>query len=137
MGAEKYILATKPLDVSHTAENIAEQFSEIVHEFEINGKLVAIVHDEAANMVASSRQLATQYNLESVVCAAHKLQSWRRHTLESRRPVQKLLVESRQLVSHFHHIAQATRILNDHRLMYTKGNRQLLQPLQVIQNVPA
>ena len=74
-------------------------------EFGIEEKIVAIVHDEAANMVAASRRLD---GMESQVCAAHMLQTCLRHAFASSKPIQKLLAEARKVATHFHHSALAT-----------------------------
>lgn len=129
---QSYVLGTRPLDGSHTAVNIATQFSDIVAEYGIADKLAGVVHDEAANMMAASRQLATKYDLHSVVCAAHMLQTCLRHTLDSSKSVQKLLAESRRLVSHFHHSSNATSMLNAQQVQQSKDN----VPLRVVQDVP-
>ena len=42
---------------SHTASNIAEHIRSIAAEFGIADKVTAMVHDEAANMVAAGQQL--------------------------------------------------------------------------------
>ncbi|KAF3833166.1 hypothetical protein F7725_026831, partial [Dissostichus mawsoni] len=47
-----FVLETKVLEVSHTAANIAERLGEVMEEFGIPPeKRVAVVHDNAANMV--------------------------------------------------------------------------------------
>ncbi|KAF3860134.1 hypothetical protein F7725_000389 [Dissostichus mawsoni] len=50
---------TKVLEVSHTAANIAERLGEVMEEFGIPPeKRVAVVHDNAANMVLCAQQLS-------------------------------------------------------------------------------
>ena len=77
-----FVLATRPLDGRHTADNLAKQFTEIVTEFGIAGKVIAVVHDEVPNMVAASRMLTEKLGVQGVVCAAHRLQTCLRHTLD-------------------------------------------------------
>ncbi|KAK1887488.1 Zinc finger BED domain containing protein 4 [Dissostichus eleginoides] len=54
-----FVLETKVLEVSHTASNIAERLGEVMEEFGIlPEKRVAVVHDNAANMVLCAQQLS-------------------------------------------------------------------------------
>ena len=135
---KSFVLATRPLDGRHTADNLAKQFCSIMDEFKLTEKVAAIVHDEAANMVAASRLIKEQLgtSCRSVACAAHMLQTCLRHTLDSSKPVQKLLADGRRLVSFFHHSSHASDNLNAAQLSYAKDNNiNMQQPLRVIQDV--
>ncbi|XP_065197184.1 zinc finger BED domain-containing protein 4-like [Sycon ciliatum] len=135
---QSVVLATRPLDDRHTAVNIAAQLKEIVEEFGISEKVVAIVHDEARNMVAASTllQADSDSDVQGVVCAAHMLQTCLRHALDSSKPVQKLLAEGRRLVGHFHHSSHATAQLNAQQVSHAKENKLTLQqPLRLMQDV--
>ena len=124
---QSFVLATRPIDGSHTAANIADHVQSIAVEFGIEEKIVAIVHDEAANMVAASRRLD---GMESQVCAAHMLQTCLRHAFASSKPIQNLLAEARKVATHFHHSALATGNLVARQ---TAANQN---PLKLVQDVP-
>ncbi|XP_065177356.1 uncharacterized protein LOC135808138 [Sycon ciliatum] len=135
---QSVVLGTRPLDDRHTAVNIAAQLKEIVEEFGISERVVAIVHDEARNMVAASTllQADSDSDVQGVVCAAHMLQTCLRHALDSSKPVQKLLAEGRRLVGHFHHSSHATAQLNAQQVSHAKENKLTLQqPLRLMQDV--
>ena len=52
------MLTTMPLQNRHTASNIAEWLEEVVARFEIPpSNIIAIVHDNGANVVAAARIL--------------------------------------------------------------------------------
>ena len=53
----------------HTAENISHEIRRVCQEWEIDNKIVAIVTDNAANMVAAARNLGWQ----NIPCFAHTL----------------------------------------------------------------
>ena len=128
------VLATRPMDVRHTAENVSQHAAAIAEEFGISGKVVGIVHDEAPNMVAAARILAEKDSKwSSLVCAAHRLQTCLKHAIDSSSPVQKLLAAARKLVTHFHHSAISTRHLLDKQIGHAESGDK--QPLKVIQDV--
>ena len=54
---KSYVLATQIIDGRHTAVNIVQHLRTVVKEFLPLNKICCVVHDEAANMVASGRQL--------------------------------------------------------------------------------
>ena len=64
-----FVLETFNLCVSHTAENIAAELFQIADEWNITEKVVAIVTDNAANMVAAVRITGWKH----IPCFAHTL----------------------------------------------------------------
>ena len=73
---QTYVVAVKPLEGSHTAENIAQWNIGVLHEFSIaESKVYAIVHDNRSNVVPAIRNLKGELpNVTSVRCAGHTLQ---------------------------------------------------------------
>eukprot|EP00117_Sycon_ciliatum_P033640 scpid109614/ scgid25850/ len=69
------------------SHSVAEHIKSIAAEFGIADKVTAIVHDEAANMVAAGRKL----DWSSEICAAHRLQTCLRHAFDDAAPTKKLL----------------------------------------------
>ncbi|KAJ8348900.1 hypothetical protein SKAU_G00274890 [Synaphobranchus kaupii] len=63
-------LTTMPLEHRHTASNIAEWLEEVVARFEI----IAIVHDNGANIVAAANILEEKHGWSSIRCTGHTLQ---------------------------------------------------------------
>ena len=124
---QSFVPATRPVDGSHTASNLAEHIQSIAEKFGIRDKIVAVVHDEAANIVAATRQLSD--SMEPQVCSAHMLQTCLRHAFASSKPVTKLLAEARKIATYFHHSALATSHLAARQ---TAAHQQ---PLAVMQDV--
>jgi hypothetical protein len=68
-------LTTMPLQDRHTGSNIAEWLEEVVARFEIPpSNIIAIVHDNGANVVAAARILEEKNGWSSVRCTGHTLQ---------------------------------------------------------------
>ena len=133
---QSYVLATRVMDGRHTAVNIAQHLCTVVKEFLPLDKICGAVHDEAANMVAAGRQLHDDLGYESLVCAAHMLQTCLRHSFDSSQQIQKLLSHARKLVGHFHHSALATDALCACQIAHTDASSSVEQrPVKVIQDV--
>ena len=135
---KSYVLATRIIDGRHTAVNIVQHLRTVVKEFLPLDKICCVVHDEAANMVASGRQLHDDLKCESVVCAAHMLQTCLRHSFDSSQQIQKLLSLARKLVGHFHHSTLATEALCAHQAAHSDGSSSSAveqRPVKVIQDV--
>jgi hypothetical protein len=64
-----FVLETFILCVNHTAENIAAELVRIADEWNITEKVVAIVTDNAANMVVAIRITRWKH----IPCFAHTL----------------------------------------------------------------
>ena len=128
------VLATCPPDGSHTAQNNTYYLLAIAEEFAITNKVIAVVHDGAANMVAVSARRKESHGWNGQVRAAHMLQTCLRHTFENSAPLKKLLAAARHLVGHFHHSAVATENLLQEESASGADQRCALK---VIQDVPS
>lgn len=69
-----YVLETSEFSDRHTSANIAERLTEIASQYCSCNKVSAVVHDNAANMVASLRILRDEKGWEGIRCSAHTLQ---------------------------------------------------------------
>ena len=125
------VLETARFRGSHTAERLAAVSRNVVESFGVKEEVVAITHDEAANMVAAGRKLSDDDGWESTVCMAHQLQTIIRHTLDSSSTIQRVLACCRKLLGYFKHSSSATDILHDKQLALKKDQ----QPLTVVQDV--
>lgn len=94
-------LTTMPLEDRHTASNIAEWLEEVVARFEIPlGKIIAIVHDNGANIVAAAKTLEEKHGWSSVRCTGHTLQLVINSALKHS-SIDKAIGAARCLVEHF------------------------------------
>ncbi|XP_063749861.1 E3 SUMO-protein ligase ZBED1-like [Eleginops maclovinus] len=98
-----YVLTTMPLEERHEAENIAKWLEESVEKMGISFKedILAIVHDNAANIVAALRILHDRYGVASHRCAGHTLQLVIGHALKKDPQINRTLGAARSLVEHF------------------------------------
>lgn len=109
---ESFMLQTAVFSGSHTADNLATHARNTCSKFKLPaGKVVGLVHDEAANMMAAGRQLEEGEGWANVACGAHRIQTVVRHAVGEVREVETLLAASRRLVSHFHHSSKSTEEL--------------------------
>ncbi|XP_049902249.1 E3 SUMO-protein ligase ZBED1-like [Epinephelus moara] len=94
-------LTTMPLEERHSASNIAEWLGEVVARFEIPpSKIIAIVHDNGANIVAAAKVLEEKHGWSSVRCAGHTLQLVINSSLKHTN-IEKAVGAARCLVEHF------------------------------------
>ena len=84
-------------DESHTAANISAAILSHVCFWEIEEKIVCIVQDNAANMIAGMNCA----NLKSLSCFAHSLQLIIKDGVLTQPAVQQLLSTARLLVGHY------------------------------------
>lgn len=91
----------------------------------MQGKVHAIAHDSAANIIAALRLIEdVDY---SICCAAHTLQTCVKHALKSVEAFTKILKKASSLVSHFHHSNVATHELEKKQKQLGLKNLKLLQ----------
>ena len=125
---ESYVLRTSLFPGSHTAANIADHAVATCATFDLDEtKIVAAVHDEAANMVAAGRLRKEEFGWANEGCGAHRLQTAVKHAISSVREVEVLLAHSRRLVAHFHRSSLATEALVKQQTAGTKTPLKLIQ----------
>ncbi|KAL7387336.1 hypothetical protein ABVT39_022228 [Epinephelus coioides] len=96
-----YNLTTMPIEERHTAENIASWVEGVAEKFDFSlENVLAIVHDNAQNIVAAVRILEEKHGVASIRCAGHTFQLVVNHTMKE--PViDKALSAAWCLVQHF------------------------------------
>ncbi|CAM4611237.1 unnamed protein product [Leuciscus chuanchicus] len=99
---------TLPFEERHTAENIASWLENVAKKFDISFEnILAIVHDNARNIVAALRILEERFGVVSHRCAGHTLQLVVNHAMDN--PViNKALSATRCLVKHIKKSEPAT-----------------------------
>uniref|UniRef100_A0A8C4YW19 HAT C-terminal dimerisation domain-containing protein n=1 Tax=Gadus morhua TaxID=8049 RepID=A0A8C4YW19_GADMO len=104
-----FVLCTKPLEDRHTAENIARWIEEVAEKFDFSllDDVLAIVHDNAANVLKALRILEERQGVASLRCAGHTTQLIVNHALKE--PcINKALGAARSLAGYFHSSDVAT-----------------------------
>ena len=127
------VLQTAVFQGGHTAVRLAQHFTGVLDGYDIPWHLVvAVTHDEAANMVAAANRLEDDVGCKSQVCMAHRLQTVIRHAVDKTNGVDKVLSAARKLVGHFKHSALASDALYQKQLQLEPSVR----PKRVVQDVP-
>jgi len=97
-----YTLSTHEMEERHTAENLAIRLGNTFNVWEVNSKVIAVVTDNARNIVYAISLISSDTNISSVTCAAHSLQLAINHSLRQDN-IQLLVEKCSKLVSHFKH----------------------------------
>ncbi|KAL7854971.1 hypothetical protein SRHO_G00033500 [Serrasalmus rhombeus] len=120
-------LTTMPLQDRHTASNIAEWLEEVVARFEIPAsKIIAIVHDNGANVVAAANILVEKHGWSSVRCTGHTLQLVINAALKHP-SIEKAIGATRCLVQHFKKSELACTKLKDKQQQMATPEHSLVQ----------
>ena len=102
------VLQVLPLEESHTGQNLAEKYLEMLADWEIRLDQVHLVlRDNAANMAKAMRDAS----LPSTGCFAHTLQLVVRDGVLSQRVVTETLAVCRKIVGHFKLLLSVEKLL--------------------------
>lgn len=121
-----FVLSTRSFNVAHTAENITTVLCASTSLWNLDGKTVGFVTDNASNITNAVEN--SYYDL--VRCHAHTLQLCIKDSLKQQPLIENLLTKCRKLVGHFKHSSTSRRKLTE----IQKRNTQFSQ-LKFIQEV--
>ena len=122
---KSYTLCTHDIEGRHTTENVTAVVVSMQEEGRITNKLIAVVHDNASNMHASSNLLE---NLKySVSCAAHNLQLSIKDAFQTVEQFSDEVKKASKIVQHFHHSNLATSALHDSQKQLSLPEQKLIQ----------
>ncbi|XP_005110616.1 zinc finger BED domain-containing protein 4-like [Aplysia californica] len=119
------VLETPRIAEAHTAANIAVILAEVMENWRIRDKVVAIVTDNASNMVAAIEQLKIRH----MPCFAHTLNLVVTDTLAAVTGFQATRKKVKDIVSFFHHSVKGSDVLA--KVLEQAGS----QPLKLINEV--
>ncbi|XP_055836664.1 E3 SUMO-protein ligase ZBED1-like [Episyrphus balteatus] len=122
---KNFTLCAEYMEERHTAENLALILEMVIAEWDLQGKVSAVVTDNAANVVASVRYVEEIQS--SYCCAAHTLQICIKRSLQSVQAYQIILKKASTLVSHFHHSNLAASELSRKQLQLGLKDLKLIQ----------
>ncbi|XP_063762122.1 E3 SUMO-protein ligase ZBED1-like [Eleginops maclovinus] len=128
-----FSLTTMPLEERHTAENIASWVEMVADKFDfsLRDNVLAIVHDNAANVVAALRILEEKHGVASHRCAGHTLQLVVNHALKNNPMIDRTLGAARCLVKHFKKSEPASSKLKQKQKQWGTAEHTLLQDVSV------
>ena len=98
------VLETFGFKKDHTTENIAASFQKMAQEWGISQKVVVMVADNAANVVANVRHTGWTH----VPCFVHTLNLVVSEAIEADTKIHQLRKSCKDIVSFFHHSVKAS-----------------------------
>jgi hypothetical protein len=123
------ILAIKYLKYSHTSDNIVECLNQIIHEWNLDGKVFTITTDNGSNMVKAGKLLENNNNIMCFPCAVHTLQLVIGKGLL---PAERLVARAKRLINFFTTPKQTERLVNIQKSMKNnqhEGNKIIYSAL--------
>ncbi|XP_043258578.1 E3 SUMO-protein ligase ZBED1-like [Colletes gigas] len=128
-GTDSFVLSVYEMEERHTAQNLADELQRTLEEWEINSKVVAIVTDNAKNMVNAISllsEVSDNTNIYSVTCAAHSVQLAVNHALKEK-TVQQIIDTCSKMVGHFKHSNVAKHALQEKQVQLSLPKNTLIQ----------
>ena len=110
----------------HTAEHIAASFPKVAEEWGISRKVVAMVSDNAANIVAAVRHTGWTH----VPCFAHTLNLVVSEAIKAETKIHQLRKSCRDIVSFFHFSIEASEKLKEIQLQLGIPENKLIQEVK-------
>ncbi|XP_063419479.1 zinc finger BED domain-containing protein 4-like [Mytilus trossulus] len=116
------VLVTREMPERHTGENLAERLKSTISEFELDGKIVSSVHDNARNMNCASEKC----DFDDMRCFGHTIQLCIKPCLEIP-AIAKLTSRARKLVGHFKHSTTITAEMRKRQKLFGLRQNELIQ----------
>lgn len=117
------ILETRYLADRHFAVYLQEEIKSVLNEWDINDRVVAIVHDNASNI----KNVAVSLNPTwmDIGCAAHTTQICINNAMgmNKNHPISRAINAASRLVAHFNHSTLATNELLKRQAIMRKDNQ--------------
>jgi hypothetical protein len=121
---KSYVLDTKPFgSARHTGENIKIVFEATISKWNLDKKVVAIVTDNAYNIVNA---VSFSDNI-SIRCSAHTLQLAIQDAFEEQEIINGILAKCRSIVTHFKHSSQSYAKLSNIQKLHNFKQHKLIQ----------
>ncbi|XP_024886716.1 zinc finger BED domain-containing protein 1-like, partial [Temnothorax curvispinosus] len=122
-----FTLSMQELSERHTAENLADSLQNVAAEWQIDTKIVSIVHDNASNIVLAVNSMMNVGSSSS--CAAHTINLAVRDALKEDN-ISIVLAKKIKIVSHFHHSVIASQALAKKQEQLGLPQRKLIQSVR-------
>lgn len=106
-----WVLATREMSERHTAENVALKIKEVIDEFGITSKVVAVVTDNASNMKKCVTDCLNKTHFPTFPCTAHTLNLVVNTAINDSLIVKNTIKKCRKIVAHFKHSCNASEAL--------------------------
>jgi hypothetical protein len=116
------ILAVKYLKYPHTGDIIAECLNQIIHEWNLDGKVFTITTDNGSNMVKTGKLLKNHNNITRFPCAAHTLQL---AVGKGLLPAERLVARAKRLINFFTTPKQSERLVEAQKTMKSVNQNEV------------
>ena len=117
------VLETPRFAMSHTAQNIADELTRVMSEWQIQSKFVAVVTDNASNVTSAVSKLG----LTHIPCFAHTINLVVNGAIQAVNSVSNIKKKVKSIVTHFHCSVKSTDKLEELQLKDGKPLRRLIQ----------
>ncbi len=122
-GLKSLVLDTFKFELSHTAEHIADALLKVAEKWDISSKVVAIVTDNASNIVAAVKITGWIH----VPCFAHTLNLVVSEAIKSDESISDLKKKCKQIVTYFHQSVKAMEKLKEVQCQLKLPEHKLIQ----------
>lgn len=119
-------LVTQEMPERHTAENLISKIESVITDWNLTGKICAVVHDNASNItnaITRNRDIVG----DSIPCFAHTLQLCVNRGLNSSTVIETIIKIGSAIVAHFHHSNVATEALKRRQQQLNLVQHKLIQ----------
>ncbi|XP_026828422.1 zinc finger BED domain-containing protein 1 [Ooceraea biroi] len=124
---QNYVLETQEMEECHTAQHLSSKLQFIIREWNLIGKVTAIVTDNASNILAALRLMNNIIEeTEDVTCSAHSLQLSIYKGLQID-DINCIINKASKIVAHFKHSTVATNALQRAQEQIQSEKKKLIQ----------
>ncbi|KMQ85300.1 zinc finger bed domain-containing protein 1-like protein [Lasius niger] len=121
---QHFNLCTEALEERPTAINIADSLNSVMIDWNLIGKVQAVVHDSARAMELAGNLIETE---DSISCAAHLIQLVVKDCMTAVPQYEAITKKGARIVSHFHHSDLAVGALSKRQKQLEMKNERLVQ----------
>ncbi|XP_070385732.1 E3 SUMO-protein ligase ZBED1-like [Dermacentor albipictus] len=124
--SQAFTLATEEMQERHTGENITQRMQEVISAWNLDGKVTAVVTDNASNGINAVNALQGILEPNDVTCSAHSLHLSIKKALANTE-INDLCQKSGRLVAHFRHSTVASDELSRRQQLLGLPTERLMQ----------
>lgn len=117
------VLLAREMPERHTGENPANKLKSAVAEFNLDGKVSTVVHDNARNMNSVGKKCPEWDDLN---CFGHTIQLCIKHCPDIP-AVSKLIARARKIVGHFKHSTTVMAEMRKRQKLFELPQHELIQ----------
>ncbi|KAJ3632376.1 hypothetical protein MTP99_009388 [Tenebrio molitor] len=117
------VLDTLQLAGTHNAENISTCLQDIIKTWKLDGKVLAVVTDNASNMLLACKII----KLEHLPCFAHTLNLTVEDGIKKTENLEELLKKCRDIVSYFKRSTKASDCLREEQRQRNEATLKVIQ----------